>query len=53
MQPRIAYISGGLSLEGMSKNFSSCKNFGMSVGTDLCVCPEAAQLPNRGRHTGH
>jgi len=23
-----------------------------SVGADLCVCPAAAQLPDRGRHTG-
>jgi len=26
MQPRIAYISGGLSLEGMSQNFSKIRS---------------------------
>jgi hypothetical protein len=35
MQPRIAYISGGLSLEGMSQNFSKIlapsKNFAGTV----------------------
>jgi hypothetical protein len=28
------------------------KNPGLSIGADLCVCPESAQLPNWGRHMG-
>src|SRR2546428_9567247 len=36
----------------MDKTTLPVKIPGPSVGADLCVCPEAAQLPNRGRHTG-